>query len=289
MSWEGNDLRSPAHSQTLIRCRQPPAPLPRWGLRPRTGPRLLTRPDSRSTRPRRIGSTSYGGRLAGREPPPERRPTSSPPKVRIKVKKVIESTGAKVGEVQVRSITDTSKVRLGPKERAVYVLRESNGEILAVSMTPPELTTDDAVLKVGRTKSTRVGEGRLQHVQKGGEARGQGSDGRRLSSQDAAWAQIEYYEKVVRSALKSEGHALTWDHTERRGSGSGTPGEGKWNVPILRPARWGRSGSLRETGKRHQGHAATGRQEEDQQGIVSGGRGSRLKPEGPTSDRDRGL
>ena len=61
VSWEGNDLRSPAQSQTLIRCRQPQAPLTRWGLRPRTGPRLLTRPGNRSTPPRRTASPPPNG------------------------------------------------------------------------------------------------------------------------------------------------------------------------------------------------------------------------------------
>jgi hypothetical protein len=181
-------------------------------------------------------------------------PTSSPPKVGIKVKKVIESTGAKVGEVQVRSITDTSKVRLGPKERAVYVLRESNGEIAGVSMTPPELTTDDAVLKPGRTKSTKSAKRRFSTYRTAGKREGKALTVDVYPVEMQPGRNIEYYEEVVRSALKSEGHALPWDNTERRGSGFGTPGEGTRNVPITK-------GEMEELLREHRGNTSKVAQE----------------------------
>jgi hypothetical protein len=177
-------------------------------------------------------------------------PTVAPaPRVRIDVKVVLESNGAKVGQIQVLDIKDASKVRLDPKERAVYVLRESNGEIVGTSATPPGLTTDDAVLKVGRTKSTESAKGRFGKYRTAGESTGKELTVEVYPIEMQPGRKIEYYEKAVRSALKSEGHDLPRDHTERRGSGFGTPGEGKRYPPITR-------GEMEELLREHQGNVS---------------------------------
>jgi hypothetical protein len=113
--------------------------------------------------------------------------------------------------------TSFSSVKLKPNQDALYIVRDSKGE----------------VLKVGKTSDLGV-KGRFSVYRRGGKI-----DGRTVEIEvypleiqprplTKSAKTAEYYEAKLRSAMEADGHKMPWDNTnQRRGhEGFGTPGEG---------------------------------------------------------------
>jgi hypothetical protein len=156
----------------------------------------------------------------------------------VKVKPVdMSSIGAPTEPPQLLDSADFSKVKLEPGQDALYILRDSEGN----------------VLKVGKTSEAGA-KGRFAVYKRAGAL-----TGKQLTLEvhplKPSGRNAEFYEGALRTKMEGEGHKLPWDNTGGRlgRPGFGTPGEGVRTPPVSKERMTEllelHKGNLREVGK----------------------------------------
>jgi hypothetical protein len=125
--------------------------------------------------------------------------------------------GADTEPPQILDAADFTRVKLKPGQDALYILRDSEGTIL----------------KAGKTSASGA-KNRFSVYKRAAKLAGKEVQ-LEVHPLNPSKNIAEYYEKLLRTNLESQGHALPWDNTgQRLGPGFGTPGEGQRTPPVTR-------------------------------------------------------